>query len=73
MGKLHLGPEGASWDPDEDYRTCPVCAGDCEPEITGDDDNGSRFLWVCPQHGVHTITDPLEEYRETDRRARGEQ
>ena len=74
MGKLNIGPEGASWNPDEGYRTCSVCRGDCEPEIAGGDtDEGVRFLWVCPQHGAHTITDPFETYHEADRRARGEE
>ena len=73
MGKLNIGPEGASWNPDEGYRTCSVCGGDCEPEIASDADKGARFLWVCPQHGVHTITDPFEKYREADRQTRGEE
>ena len=72
MGRLHLGADGASWDPDESYRTCSVCGGDCEPEPTGADDLGVRILWVCPDHGVHSVVDPFEKLREADRRERGE-
>ena len=28
MGRLHIGSDGASWNPDEGYRTCSVCGGD---------------------------------------------
>ena len=72
-GRLRIGPDGASWDPDEGYRTCSVCGGDCEPEPTGTDGLGIRILWVCPDHGVHSVVDPFEKHREADRRERGEE
>ena len=72
MGRLHIGSDGASWNPDEGYRTCSECGGDCEPEPTGADRLGVRILWVCPDHGVHSVVDPFEKLREADRRERGE-
>ncbi len=71
MGRLSIGPEGASYDPDESYRTCSECGGDCEPEPSGSDGLGVRIMWVCPQHGVHSAVDPLEHLREQDRRGQG--
>lgn len=64
MGRLSIGPEGSSYDPDESYRTCSECGGDCEPEPSGADSHGVRIMWVCPQHGVHSVVDPFERLRE---------
>lgn len=71
MGRFSIGPEGASYDADESYRTCSECGGDCEPEPSGADGHGVRIMWVCPQHGVHSIVDPFAHLREQDRRERG--
>lgn len=52
------------WDPDSGYRTCPVCGGDCEPELGGiNDEYGVRIMFVCPEHGVHSVIDPFEDKR----------
>ena len=72
MGRLSIGPEGASYDPDESYRTCSECGGDCQPEPSGADGLGVRIMWLCPQHGVHSAVDPFEHLREQDRRGQGE-
>lgn len=66
MGRLHIGPDGASWDPDESYRTCSVCGGDCEPEPYSVDGHGVRIACVCPRHGVHSVVDPFEGERAND-------
>lgn len=45
---------------DGNYRTCPECGRDCEPvpfEATG---KGIRISFICPLHGVHTVTGPFE-------------
>lgn len=47
----------------DDYRTCSECGGDCEPEPTGSDGHGVRFLFVCPTHGVQSIVDPFADLR----------
>lgn len=55
---------------DESYRMCSECGGDCQPEPSGADGLGVRIMWVCPQHGVHSVVDPFEHLRERDRRER---
>lgn len=45
----------------EDYRTCNVCGGDCEPETSAVDGIGVRIIFSCPDHGVHSILDPFDE------------
>ena len=47
----------------EGYRTCSECGGDCLPEPSGTDESGARFVFVCPEHGVHSMVDPFEEMR----------
>lgn len=49
---------------DESYRTCSVCGSDCFPEHCDVEGEGVRFVWVCPEHGVHSITDPFAHLRE---------
>lgn len=51
------------WDMDSGYRTCKVCGGDCEPEPGGADGYGVRIMFVCPEHGVHSMVDPFEDKR----------
>ncbi len=50
-------------DPGTGYRTCPVCGGDCVPEPSGADGYGIRIMFVCPEHGVHSIVDPFADKR----------
>lgn len=45
------------------YRTCAQCGGDCAPELNWADDLGVRVMYVCPQHGVHSVIDPHEHRR----------
>lgn len=45
------------------YRTCAQCGGDCAPELNWADDFGVRVMYVCPQHGVHSVIDPHEHRR----------
>lgn len=41
---------------DDEYRTCSVCGGDCEPDIgSGSDGLGARIAFVCPEHGVQSL------------------
>lgn len=48
----------------DDYRTCAVCGGDCEPDISfGSDLHGARIAFVCPQHGIQSLVDPFEGER----------
>lgn len=50
--------------PDEGYRTCAECGRDCDPDPSaGADGIGARIAWVCPVHGVHSVTDPFEDLR----------
>lgn len=51
----------SSWG--EGYRTCPECGGDCLPEPSGSDELGARILFVCPEHGVHSVVDPFDGLR----------
>jgi len=45
----------------EDYRTCTVCQGDCEPDVGfGSDGHGARITFVCPEHGAQSLVDPFE-------------
>lgn len=53
--------DNPSWG--EGYRTCSVCGGDCLPEPSATDELGVRLLFVCPDHGVHSIVDPFEGLR----------
>lgn len=49
---------------DDGYRTCTVCGGDCEPDVGfGSDAHGARIAFVCPEHGVQSLVDPLEHLR----------
>lgn len=48
---------------DDGYRTCSACGGDCVPEASGADGHGVRFMFVCPEHGVHSVVDPFEDLR----------
>ncbi|WP_309066828.1 hypothetical protein [Microbacterium sp.] len=34
----------------DDYGTCSVCGGDCEPDPA----------FVCAEHGVQSLVDPFE-------------
>lgn len=48
----------------DDYRTCTLCGGDCEPDTTlSSDGTGVRIVWVCPEHGPQGIVDPFNELR----------
>jgi hypothetical protein len=49
-------------DSKEKYRTCPTCGADCPPEPI-EFDGGFRIAFVCPEHGVHSVIDPLEGTR----------
>lgn len=55
-----LGPATA-WG--EGYRTCSACGGDCLPEPSGTDELGVHFVFVYPEHGVHSVADPFEGLR----------
>ncbi|MGO3833107.1 MAG: hypothetical protein ACTJGT_03990 [Microbacteriaceae bacterium] len=48
---------------DEQYRTCSECGKDCTPEPTGSDGLGVRIVFVCSEHGVHSVVDPFEGLR----------
>ena len=48
--------------PEEQYRTCPECGADCEPELF-DTDAGVRIAFVCADHGVHSVVDPFDGSR----------
>lgn len=50
--------------PDDGYKTCSACGGDCEPEPTGAAGLGVRVAFVCPEHGLHSIIDPFEGRRQ---------
>lgn len=48
----------------EDYRTCSECGCDCEPEIfDGGEEAAIRVAFSCPEHGLHSVTDPFEGMR----------
>ncbi len=48
----------------DEYRTCAVCGGDCEPDPSfGSDEQGARIAFVCPEHGVQSLVDPFEGLR----------
>lgn len=47
---------------DESYRICAECGRDCEP-VPMPTDLGTRLSWICPLHGVHSVTDPFESDR----------
>lgn len=58
--------DGASiWVPvNDDYRTCSVCLGDCEPDLSfGSDESGARIAFICPEHGMQSLVDPFEGRR----------
>lgn len=44
----------------DDYRTCGVCGGDCEPEPVMSDEFGARIAFTCPKHGIQSLVDPFE-------------
>lgn len=41
------------------YRTCSECGRDCPPEPL-QHEQGFRIVFMCPEHGVHTVVDPFE-------------
>ena len=65
MKAMNTGPEDSR---EEAYRTCSECGGDCYPEPFGADGLGARILWICPEHGVHSILDPFAHLREQEAR-----
>lgn len=46
----------------EEYRSCPECGHDCDPEPV-EVDGQLRVTFVCPLHGLHTCIDPFEGLR----------
>lgn len=58
LGDLDSNP---SWG--DGYRTCSECGADCLPEPSVMDELGARFVFVCPEHGVHSVVDPFEGLR----------
>lgn len=49
------GPDGVDIrvPTDDDYRTCSVCGGDCEPDTSlSVDGMGVRVAFVCAEHGA---------------------
>lgn len=47
-----------------DYRTCSVCLGDCEPDLGfGSDESGARIAFICPEHGIQSLVDAFEGRR----------
>ncbi|MGX1695208.1 hypothetical protein ACWIBQ_07510 [Microbacterium keratanolyticum] len=49
---------------DDAYRTCSVCGGDCESDVSfGSDEHGARIALVCPEHGIQSLVDPFEDRR----------
>lgn len=49
---------------DDDYRTCSVCGGDCEPDTSlSADGTGVRIAFVCPEHGAQSVLDPFSDLR----------
>lgn len=63
MARLSIREDRITEDPDESYRTCSICGGDCLPEPSGANGLGVRILWVCPDHGAQSITDPFTDLR----------
>lgn len=66
MDAEHIeGPDGLriSLPRDDEYRTCSVCGGDCEPEPTVVEGFGVRVAFVCPEHGAHSMVDPFSDLR----------
>ena len=47
-------------DPEEQYRTCPECGADCEPEPFHAE-SGIRIAFSCADHGVHSVVEPFGE------------
>ncbi|MGW8483550.1 hypothetical protein ACWGJP_10450 [Microbacterium sp. NPDC055903] len=48
----------------DNYRTCSVCGGDCEPDTAlSADGTGVRIAFVCPEHGAQSIVDPFSDRR----------
>ncbi|MDQ0648654.1 hypothetical protein QFZ53_002850 [Microbacterium natoriense] len=48
----------------DDYRTCSVCGGNCEPDPDfSSGESGARIAFVCPQHGIQSLIDPFESLR----------
>lgn len=47
-----------------DYRTCPQCARDLEPDVSlTSDEHGARIVWSCRTHGAQWIVDPFSQMR----------
>lgn len=46
----------------EDYRTCPQCSKDCEPDPFATDE-GIRIAFICADCGLHSVIDPFEADR----------
>lgn len=48
----------------DDYRTCSVCGGDCQPDPSfGSDEHGARIAFVCPEPRIQALVDPFEGAR----------
>jgi hypothetical protein len=45
---------------DFEYRTCPHCGVDCEPEPV-EADRRLKIAFSCADHGLHTLIDPFEQ------------
>lgn len=46
------------------YRTCPECGRDLAPEpFEAGREQGFRFAFNCPDHGLHSVVDPFEGSR----------
>ena len=48
---------------DEAYRTCSVCARDCDPVTEAIDGIGVRVLFACREHGAQSVLDPFSDLR----------
>ncbi|UOQ58767.1 hypothetical protein MUN78_08105 [Leucobacter allii] len=48
----------------DDYRTCSVCGGNCEPDPKFvSDEHCARIAFMCPEHGVQSLVDSFEDHR----------
>lgn len=57
---------GNAFGPDESYRTCSECLGDCPPEpLTVD--HHLQVAFICPEHGIQTVGDPFFRFRDHNR------
>lgn len=48
---------------DQRFWNCVECGRECVPELNWADGHGVRIVYVCPQHGVHSVVDPFEDMR----------